>query len=220
MIVKEYLWVLEVAFQCWLEHSSVFTALSYPPWLPLGLEPNPWVDLSLLFLVHTSTAFSPLEIGQWLPSVLSPHQLFEPMDFCTPAFPVHQQLINLRETHVLQSWVPSNHVILCRPLLLLPSIFLNIWVFSDESVLRISWPKYWSFSFNISPFSEHSGLMSFRIDWIDLLPVPGTFKSHLQHHGSKASNLWHWDFLMVQLSHPYMTTRKSIALNRWSLSAK
>ena len=108
----------------------------------------------------------------------------------------------------------SNHLILCCPLLLLPSIFPNIRVYSNESILRIRWPKYWSFSFNISPSDEHSELISFRMDWLDLLAVQGTLKSLLQHHTSKASILWPSAFLIVQLSHPYMTTGKTIALTR------
>ena len=108
--------------------------------------------------------------------------------------------------------MPSNHLILCRPLLLLPSIFPSIRVFSNESVLHIRWPKYWSLSFNISPSNEHSGLISFRMDWLDLLAVQGTLKSLLQHHSSKASILLHSAFFIVQLSHPYMTTGKTIAL--------
>ena len=116
--------------------------------------------------------------------------------------------------------MPSNHLILCRPLLLLPSIFPSIRVFSNESALHIRWPKYWNFSFNISPFNEHSGLISFRMGWLDLLAVQGTLKSLLQHHSSKASILRCSAFIMVQLSHPYMTTGKTIALTRWSLVDK
>ena len=111
-----------------------------------------------------------------------------------------------------ESVMPSNHLILCGPLLFLPSIFPSIRVFSNESVLHIRWPKYWSFSFNISPSNEHPGLISFRIDWLDLLAVQGMLKSLLQHHSSKASILWRSAFFTVQLSHPYMTTRKTIAL--------
>ena len=110
--------------------------------------------------------------------------------------------------------MPSSHLILCHPLLLLPSIFPSIRVFSNESTLRIRWPKYWSFSFSISPSSEHPGLISFRIDWLDLLAVQGTLKSLLQHHSSKASIFWHSTFFIIQLSHPYMTTGKTIALTR------
>ena len=110
--------------------------------------------------------------------------------------------------------IPSNHLILCRPLLLPPSNFPSIGVFSNESALRIRWPKYWSFSFNISPSNEHPGLISFRMDWMDLLAVQGTLKSLLQHHSSKASILRCSAFFIVQLSHPYMTTGKTIALTR------
>ena len=112
----------------------------------------------------------------------------------------------------IESVMPSNHFILCHPLLLPPSIFPSIRVFSNESALHIRWPKYWSFSFNISPTNEHPGLISFRMDWLDLLAVQGTLKSLLQHHSSEASNLRHSAFFTVQLSHPYMTTGKTIAL--------
>ena len=114
----------------------------------------------------------------------------------------------------IESVMPSSHLILCCPLLLLPSIFPSIRVFSNESALHIRWPKYWSFSFNISPTNKHPGLISFRIDWLDLLAVQGTLKSLLQHHSSKASMLWCSAFFIVQLSHPYMTTGKTIALTR------
>ena len=116
--------------------------------------------------------------------------------------------------------MPSNHLILYHPLLLLPSIFPNIEVFSNESALLIRWPKYWSFSFNISPSNEHPGLISFRMDWLDLLADQGTLKSLLQHHSSKASILWRSAFFIVQLSHPYMTTGKAIALTRWTVVGK
>ena len=116
--------------------------------------------------------------------------------------------------------MPSNHLILFHPLLLLPSIFPSIRVFSNESALCIRWPKYWSFSFSISSSNEHPGLMSFRMDWLDLLAVQGTLKSFLQHHSSKASVLLHSAFFIVQLSHAYMTTRKTIALTRWTLIGK
>ena len=120
----------------------------------------------------------------------------------------------------IESVMPSNHLILWRPLLLPSSFFPSIRVFSNESVLHIRWPKYWSFSFSISPSSEYLGLISFRIDWLDLLAVQGTLKSLLQHHSSKASNFWCLAFLMVQLSHPYMTTEKTIALTRWTFVGK
>ena len=116
--------------------------------------------------------------------------------------------------------MPSNHLILCRPLLLLPSTFPSIRDFSDESVLHIRWPKFWSFSISISLFIEYSGLISFRMDWSDLLAVQGILKSLLQHHSSKASILWHSAFFIVQLSHPYMTTGKTIALTRWTFVGK
>ena len=116
--------------------------------------------------------------------------------------------------------MPSNHLILCHPLLLLPSIFPIIRGFSNESVLRIRWPKCWSFSFNISPSNEYSRLISFRMDWLDLLAVQGTLKSLLQHHSSKASVLQCSTFFIVQLSHPYVTTRKTIGLTRWTSVSK
>ena len=118
------------------------------------------------------------------------------------------------------SWIPSNYLIHCCHLLLLPPIFPSIRVFSNESALRMRWPKYWSFSFNISPSNEHSGLVSFRMDWLHLLAVQGTCKSLLQHHSSKASILWHSAFFTVQLSHPYMTTGKTIALTRQTFVGK
>ena len=120
----------------------------------------------------------------------------------------------------IESMMPSNHLILFHPLLLLPSIFPSIRVFSNESALCIRWSKYWSFSFNISPSNEHPGLTSFRMDWLDLLAVQGTLKSPLQHHSSKASVLRWSAFFIVQLSHPYMTTGKTIALTRWTFVGK
>ena len=120
----------------------------------------------------------------------------------------------------IESVVPSSHLILCHPLLLLPSIFPSISVFSNESALHIRWPKYWSFSFSISPSNEHPGLISFRMDWLDLLAVQGTCKSLLQHHSSKASILRCSAFFTDQLSYPYMTTGKTIALTRWTFVGK
>jgi len=139
--------------------------------------------------------------------------------FASPWTAAHQAPLSISNSQSLlklmsiESAIPSNHLILCRPLLL-PSIFPSIRVFSKESVLHIRWPKYWSFSFNISPSNEYSGLISFRMDWLDLLAVQGTLKSIFQHHSSKASILWCSAFFMVQLSHPYMTTGKTIALTR------
>ena len=138
--------------------------------------------------------------------------LCNPMDCSTPGLPVHHQLPGSTQTHVHESVMPSSHLILCRPLLLLPSIFPSTRVFSNESALRIRWPKYWSFSFNISPFNEYPRLISFRMDWLDFLAVQGTLKSLLQHHSSKASILRCSAFFIVQLSHQYMTTGKTTAL--------
>ena len=121
---------------------------------------------------------------------------------------------NLPKFMSVKSVIPSNHPILCHPLLLLPSIFPSIRVFSNESVLHITWPKYWSFSFSISPSNEYSGLFTFRMDWLDLLSDQGTLKSLLQHHSSKEPILWCSAFFTVQLSHPYMITGKTIALTR------
>ena len=120
----------------------------------------------------------------------------------------------------IESVMPSNHLIICCPLLLLPSIFPSIRIFSNESVLCIRWPNYWGFSFSISPFKENSGLISFRMDWLGLLAVQGTLKSFLQHHSSKASILWCLAFFILQLSHPYMTTGKTIALIRRTFVGK
>ena len=131
-----------------------------------------------------------------------------------PGSPVLHSLQSLLKLMSIESVMPSNHLILCNPLLFLLSIFPSIRVFSNESVLCIRWPKYWSFSFSISPSNEYSGLISLRIDWFDCLAVQGTLKSLLQHHSSKASILQHSAFFMVQLLHPYTTTGKTIALTR------
>ena len=128
-----------------------------------------------------------------------------------------QSLLKLMSINLM---MPSNQLILCHPLLLLPSIFPSIRVFSKESVLPIRWPKYWSFSFSISPSNKYSGLISFRMDWLDLLTLQETLKSLLQHHSSKASILQCLAFFIVQLSHPYMTTGKTIALTRWTFAGK
>ena len=144
----------------------------------------------------------------------------------TPGTAAHQASLSITNSRSLlkvisiESVMPSNHLILCRPLLLLPSIFPRIRVFSNESTLCMRWPKYWSFSFSINPSNEYSGLISFRMDWLDLLNVQETLKSLLQHHSSKASILHCSAFFMVQLSHPYMTTRKTIALTRWPFVGK
>ena len=141
-------------------------------------------------------------------------------DWRTLSFPVHHQLPELAQIHVHQVSDTTNHLILCHPLLLQPSIFPSIRVFSNESVLCIAWPKYWSFSFSISSFNEYSGPISFRIGWIDLLAHQGTLESILQDRSSKASILWCSAFFMVQLSQPSMTTGKIIALTRWSFVGK
>ena len=146
--------------------------------------------------------------------------------FATPRTATHQASMSITNSRSppkpmsIESVMPSNHLILCRPLLLLPLIFPSIRVFSNELALCIRWPKYWSFSYNISPFNEHAVLISFRMDWLDLLAVQGTLKSLLQHHSSKASILWCSAFFTVQLSHPYMTTGKTIALTRRTFVGK
>ena len=151
-----------------------------------------------------------------------PHVWF----FATPWTATHQASLSITNSQRLlklmsiELVMPPNHLILCRPLLLQPSINLSIRVFSNESVLRIRWPKYWSFSFIISPSNENSGLISFRMDWLDILAVQGTLTSLLQHHSSKASILWHSAFFTVQLSHAYMTTGKTIALIRRTFVSK
>ena len=150
--------------------------------------------------------FSSVQLSQ---SCLTP---CEPMDCSTPGFPVHHRLWSLHKLMSIKSVMPSNHLIFCCPLLLLPSIFPSIRVFSNESVLCIRWPKYWCFSFSISPSNEYSGLISFRMDWFDLLAVHGTLKSLLQPHSSNSSILWCSALFIVQLSHPYMTTGSQIDL--------
>ena len=137
-----------------------------------------------------------------------------------PGLPVHHQLPEFTKLMSIESVMPFNHLILCCPLLLLPSIFPSIRVFSNESVLHIRWPKYWSFSFNISPSNEHSGLISFRMDWLDLLAIQETLKDLLQLHSSKASILWCSAFFIVQLSYLYMTTGKTIGLTRQTFVGK
>ncbi|CAI9177962.1 unnamed protein product [Rangifer tarandus platyrhynchus] len=147
--------------------------------------------------------------------------LCHPVNCSTPGLPVHHQLWRSPPKPMsIESVMLSNYLILCRPLLLLPSVFPSIRVFSNESALHIRWPKYWSFSFSISPSSECPGLISFRMDWLDLLAVQGTLKSLLQHHSSKASIFWRSAFFTVQLSHPYMTTGKTIALTRRTFVGK
>ena len=142
------------------------------------------------------------------------------MNWSTPGLPVHHELLELLKLMSIKSMMPSNHFILCHPFLLPPSIFPSIRVFSNESTLHIRWPKYWSFSFSISPSNEYSGLISFRMDWLDLPAVQGTLKSLLQHHSLNTSLFQCSAFFIVQLSHPYMTTGKTIALTRWTFVHK
>ena len=183
------------------------------------LQPSPKFSkpVSLLFLLlvrHMNLHFSSVLL-------LSRVRLF-----ATPWTAAHQASLSITNSQSLSKLMsielvmPSNYLILCRPLLLPPSIFPSIRLFSNESTLPIRWPKYWSFSFNISPSNEHSGLISFRTDWVDLLAVQGTLKSLLQHHSSKASILWRSAFFIVQLSHPYLTTGKTIALSRGTFVGK
>ena len=141
------------------------------------------------------------------------------MNRSTPGLPVHHQLPEFTQTSI-ESVMPSSHLILCRPLLLLPPVLPSIRVFSNESTLLMRWPKYWSFSFSISPSNEHPGLISFRMNWLNLLAVQGTLKSLLQHHSSKASILRRSAFFTVQLSHPYITTGNTIALTRQTFVGK
>ena len=144
--------------------------------------------------------------------------LCDPMDHSTLGLPSITKSQSLLKLMSIESVMPSNYLILCRPLLLLPSIFPSIRVFSNESAVHIRWPKYWSFSFNISPSNDQPGLISFRMDWLDLLAAQETLKSLLQYHSSKASILQHSAFFIVQLSYTYMTTGITIALTRWTFA--
>ena len=171
-----------------------------------------WLLFHSFVWIHSSVQFS--SVPQWCPT------LFDPIDCNTLGFPVHHQLQSLLKFKCIEPVLPSNHLILCHPLLLPPSIFPSIRIFSSESIICIRWPKYWSFSFSISPSNEYSGLNSFRINGFGLLAVQGTLESLLQHHGSKASILWHSAFFIVQLSHLYMTTGKTIVLTRWTFVGK
>ena len=168
------------------------------------------IQLFFFFLTTDLTFIHKCHSVQFSRSVVS--DSLQPMNCSMPGLPVHHLSIELL--------MPSSHLILCRPLLLLPPILPSIRVFSNESALRMRWPKYWSFRFNISPSNEHPGLISFRMDWLDLLAVQGTLKSLFQHHSSKASILRCSAFFIVQLSHPYMTTGKTTALTRWTFISK
>ena len=163
-----------------------------------------------IYIIFSSVQFSHLVMS----GSLQPHELQH------AGLPVHHQLPEFLKFMPIESVMPSSHLILCCPLLLLPPIPPSIRVFSNESILLMRWPKYWSFSFSISPSNEHPGLISFRMDWLDLLAVQGIFKSRLQHHSSKASIFQCSAFFTVQLSYPYMTTGKTIALTRWTFVGK
>ena len=167
-------------------------------------------------LTDITKPFSSVQFSRSVMSdCLQPHESQHARPPCPPPTPgVFPKLMSI------ESVMPSSHLILCHPLLLLPPILPSIRVFSYESALHIRWPKYWSFSFNISPSNEHPALISFRMDWLDLLAVQGTLKSLLQHHSSKASIPWHSAFFTIQLSYPYMTTGKTIALTRWTFVGK
>ena len=199
-----------------------------------------WLVLALCICLHpfTFNIYKPLYLkwlyckqyilGSWFfdPLWQSVQSLSRVRLFATPWIATHQASLSITNSWSLpklmsiESVIPSSHLILCRPLLLLPPISPSIIVFSNESTLRMRWPKYWSCIFSMSPSNEHPGLISFRMDWLDLLAVQGTLKSLLQHHSSKASILWHSAFFTVQLSHPYMTTGNTIALTRQTFVGK
>ena len=168
-------------------------------------------------MIRRSNGFSSVPFSSVAQSCLT---LCDPMNHSTPGLAVHHQLPSLPKLMCIESVMPSNHLILCHPLLLLPPVPPSIRVFSSESALRMRWPEFWSFSLNISPSNEHPGLVSFRMDWLDLLAVQETLKSLFQHHSSKASILQCSAFFTVQLSHPYMTTGKTIALTRRTFVGK
>ena len=178
--------------------------------------------LFVLLMVSFSVQklYSLIHSVQFSSVVQSCPTLCNPMNCSMPGLPVHHHSRSLGKLMSIESVMLTNHLILCRPLLLLPSVFPSIRVFSNESTLRMRWPKYWSFSFSISPSNEHPGLLSFRMDWLDLLAVQGTLKRLLQHHSSKASIFWCSAFFTVQLSHPYMTIGKTIALTRRTFVGK
>ena len=187
---------------------------------PLSIISSVGLSKWLLICFNFPLFFAVVIIFQFSSVAQSCPTLCDPMNHSTPGLPVHHQLPEFTQTHVHQVGDAIQHLILCRPLLLLPPIPPSIRVFSNESTLCMRWPKYWSFSFSIGPSNEHPGLISFRMHWLDLLAVHGTLKSLLQHHSLKASILRHSAFFTVQLSHPYMTTGKTIALTRRTLVGK
>ena len=178
---------------------------------------SPTLQADCLLLHHLGSPKGPSQFSSVTQSCPT---LCHPMDCSRPGFPVHYQLPEFTQTHVHQVGHAIQPSIFSHPLLRLPSIFPSIRVFSNESALHIRWSKYWSLSFNISHSNEHPGLISFRMNWLDLLAVQGTLKSLLQHHNSKASILWRSAFFIVQLSHPYMTIGKTRALTRWTFVDK
>ena len=199
--VQNYYWCSILQFLLWAWDFSQIQYLLY--------------SLCNHFLVIFVRWFSSVQFSHWVVS-----------DSVTPWTAAFQASLSINNSWILLKLMsiklvlPSNHLILCCPLLLPPSIFPSIRVFSNESVIHIRWPKYWSFSFSINPSKGYSGLISFMMDWLDLLAIQGTPKSLLQHHSSKASILWHSAFFSVQLSYPYMTTGKTIALIRWTFVGK
>ena len=206
-----------------------WSGLPYPPPEDLsnpGIKPTSLMSPALAGIFFISSAAweaqKLIDIVAVVPCLVTQSclTLCHPMDCSTPGFPVLHHLLELLKLMSIESVMPSNHLIFCCPFLLLSSVFPSIRVFSNESALYLRWPKYWSFSFNISPSSVYSGLISFRMGWFDLLAVHGTHRSLLQHQNLKASILWHSACFMVQLSHPYMTTGKTIALTRQTFDGK
>jgi len=201
--IKTFCYIPCLFYVLW-QNSFIFQSSWYS--LLKSLQDYPRIQFERIHFLHIDCC----SVTQSCPT------LHNPMDCSMPDFPVLYHSWSLFKLVFIELVMPSNHLILCCPLLLLPSIFSSIRVFSNESVLHIRWPKYWSLSFSISLSNEYSGLISFRIEWFDLLAVQGTLKSLLQHHSSKASILWRSAFFIVQLSHPYVTTGKTIAFTMWT----
>ena len=187
--------------------------MSHPKEVAINIKRKDWFWHQAIYRVLGSCSVQFCSAAQPCPT------LCDPTDCSTPGLPVTNSW-SLLKLMSIESVMPSNHLILCCPLLLLLSIFPSIRVFPNELLLCVRWPKYWSFSFSVSPSNEYSGLISFRMDWLDLLADQGMLKSLLQHHGSKASILQHSVFFIVWLSHPYMTTGKTIALTRQTFVVK
>ena len=193
-----------------LKESTVSLPSKWKQLRMAAAKQSPYQDLTQIPTLSQAPSAQFSSVAQSCPT------LCNPMGCSTPGFPVHHQLPEFAQIRSIESMMTSNHLSLCHPLLLLPSIFPSIRDFSNEWALGIRWPKDWSFSFSISPSNEYSASIFFRMDWFYLLAVQGTVKSLLQHRSSKASVLWHSAFFMVQVSHPYMTTGKTIALTRWT----